>query len=83
MCKSSSIPSEKRLKDRAKVLKKQLGIKQTEALNIVVKEFGYNSWFEYTDASKMHSALALPTPSPSLEFIETGDIPMSNNDYDL
>lgn len=80
MCKSSGIPSEKRLKDRAKVLKKQLGIKQNEALNIVIKEFGYNSWIEYTDASKLRSALALPTPTPSLGFIETSDIPITDND---
>ncbi|QFI36313.1 hypothetical protein FR932_00030 (plasmid) [Moritella marina ATCC 15381] len=84
MCKKTSvIPPEKRLKDRAKLLKKQLGIKQSEALNIVVKEFGYPSWNQYKEALNQQSTLGIPTPPPSLEFVETGDIPMSDNDYDI
>lgn len=45
--KSSTLPSEKRLKERAKKLKKDQGIKQSLALDTVAQEYGFANWLEY------------------------------------
>ena len=36
--------NEKRLKQAATALKKSMGIKQAEALNLIARQYGFDSW---------------------------------------
>ena len=47
-----TIPNVEFLKRKAKCLKKQLGITHTAALDLLVKNYGYNSWNDFTAHNK-------------------------------
>jgi hypothetical protein len=79
---SQALPSLKRLKQKAKEIKKDKGIQHSDALDLVAQEYGYITWLELKDVLDKQVILASPTPQPSLNFVEDGDIPMSDSDYD-
>jgi hypothetical protein len=79
---SQTLPSLKRLKQKAKEIKKSNGIQHSEALDLIAQEYGYKTWHELKAVLDKQEILATPTPQPSLNFVEDGDIPMSDSDYE-
>ena len=79
---SQALPSLKRLKQKAKRIKKDKEIQHSEALDLVAQEYGYKAWTELKTELDQQELLASPTPQPSLNFVEDDDIPMSDTDYD-
>jgi hypothetical protein len=80
---SSNLPTEKRIKERAKKISKEKGIKQTQALEIVSQELGFSSWIQCKEVLKKNELTKTPTPDPSLKFVEDNDVVMNEDDYDL
>lgn len=82
MCKNKpSLPSIKRIKQRAKSLKRNFGIKQSQALDLVANENGFSFWLDLKKALDEQDVLEKPIPAPSLNFVEDEDISMTDIDY--
>lgn len=77
------LPSKKRIKQKAKNLKKIEGIKQTEALYIISQELGFKDWKECLRELDKQEVLATQVPQPSLNFVEDDDILMTDSDYQI
>lgn len=75
--------SERRLKQLAKELKKELGVSHAQALDIVAKNHGFESWGKAVDFFKVQDLAAIPIPAISTGFIETGEIALQDDDYVL
>ncbi|EGU44864.1 MvaI/BcnI family restriction endonuclease [Vibrio splendidus] len=76
-------PSLSRFKQSAKSIKKEFGISQTEALNLVSKKYGFNNWAECNQYYIDLELAAKKIPAPTANFVEDGDIEMSEDDYDI
>jgi len=50
MNKQKHLPSIKRLKQRAKAIKKAQSIKNSQALNIVANQYGFDRWLDLIEA---------------------------------
>jgi|GEM_PF-137896 len=77
------IPSLSRFKQKAKSIKKEYGISQTEALDLASKKYGFNNWAEYNQYHIDLELAAKKIPEPTANFVEDGDIEMSEDDYDI
>jgi hypothetical protein len=75
--------SEKRLKQLAKLLKKNLGITHAQALEQVAKDQGFTSWQKIVDHFKTQEIAAIAAPAVSTDFAETGEIELEDADYVL
>jgi hypothetical protein len=75
--------NEKRLKQAATALKKSMGIKQAEALNLIARQYGFDSWTQLKKELDNGAILEKKTPDASLSFVEAGDVPMDEEDYDV
>ena len=79
----AKLPTENRIKQRAKKLKKELNIPHSEALEQISTEYGFSSWIHLQTELKKNKQTEIPTPDPSLKFIEDNDIEMTSDDYKL
>ncbi|MBA5764595.1 hypothetical protein H2O73_19735 [Vibrio sp. 404] len=79
---NTNLPSVERIKQRAKKLKKELGITHTEALRVISNTFGFNSWEAFQNELKKNDHADLATPPPTTEFVAYDDVIMSDHDYD-
>ncbi|MUJ21376.1 hypothetical protein GNP80_04490 [Aliivibrio fischeri] len=79
----TKLPTENRIKQRAKKLKKELNISHSEALDQISAEYGFSSWFQLQEKLKKNKQAKTPTPAPSLKFIEDNDVEMTSDDYKL
>ncbi|WP_318437862.1 MvaI/BcnI family restriction endonuclease [Photobacterium leiognathi] len=81
--KKLPLPSLLRFKQQAKLIKKEFGISQTEALELASKKYGFKNWPECNQYYVDLGLLAKKTPEPTANFVEDGDIEMSEDDYDI
>lgn len=77
------LPTVNRIKQRAKVLKKEKGIKHTEALNLISKEYGFNNWKDFEKVLEQREQLEIPTPIPSNNFVAHDDVEMTDEDFKI
>ncbi|PHY60396.1 MvaI/BcnI family restriction endonuclease [Shewanella xiamenensis] len=77
-----SLPTETRLKREATHLKKQLGIKQADALTLVSQKYGFSCWQELRKALDESAMLSRVTPQISMDFIEDDDVTLTDEEYD-
>lgn len=75
--------SEKRLKQLAKKLKKELGIKHAEALELAATQNGFESWQKAVDYYKTQELAAVAVPSVSTSFAESGEVELTEDDFVL
>lgn len=75
--------SEKRLKQLAKKLKKELGIKYAEALELAATQNGFESWHKAADYYKTQELAAVAVPSVSTSFAESGEVELTEDDFVL
>lgn len=80
--RSKKLPTCNRVSQRAKKLKKELGIPHTEALERISNEYGYNNWHDFQCEIERQKIENTPIPQLSLNFVSDEDIDMSNDDYD-
>lgn len=78
-----SKPTLSRFKQRAKQLKKEKNISQTEAYSQLSKKFGYDSWPAMRKALQVAEDSKQYVPSPSVNFVADEDVEMSDEDYDV
>jgi hypothetical protein len=76
-----SLPSEKRLKQRAKKLKKQQNLSHARALDLIAKEHGFDDWKTCQRVLSQQEQARIPSPQLSLTFLADDDIDMDK--YDL
>ena len=69
-----------RLKQDAKKLKKEKNISQAEALDIIARNLHFPNWKAIQSEAKKEAQLTPPTPLPSLDFINSEDIILSDED---
>ena len=79
---NSVLPSMGRIKQRAKSLKKELGITHSQALERISISYGFNNWLALQEALKKNSHALIPTPLPQTTFVEDDDVEMSDEDFD-
>ena len=77
----TQLPTLDRVRQRAKKLKNQLKIKHSQALEQICLEYGYENWSSFQSALRENEQSRLPTPSPSLMFVESEDVDMDEDDY--
>ena len=77
------LPSIARIKQRAKAMKKDLCIRQTQALYKISCEYGFKDWQSFHNELKAREQAKYSTPSPSTAFVEYEDVEMSDEDYDI
>lgn len=80
---NTDLPTIKRVKQRAKKLKKELGIPHSEALAVISSSYGFKSWGEFQKELKKNEHAEQPTPLPTTDFVSHDDVEMSEVDYDL
>lgn len=77
------LPTINRVKQRAKKLKKELGISHTEALAAISIESGFADWSVFHAELKKNEQAKAPTPLPSTMFVSYDDVTMSIEDYEV
>ena len=80
---NTTLPTIRRIKQRATKLKKELNIKHSEALLQISNEYGFSDWKSFQEALKNREQAKAPTPPPSTTFVEYDDVEMSDDDYEL
>lgn len=75
--------SEKRLKQLAKELKKELGIKHAAALELAAKQSGFASYQKAADHYKAQELAAVAVPSVSTSFADSGEVELTEDDFVL
>ncbi len=76
--------NEKRLKQEAKLLKKNNdSLNQAQALNIVARKYGYPTWPDVSKELKKQEIEGIPIPSISTNFVEYNEVEMSDKDYEV
>jgi hypothetical protein len=75
--------NENRLRQLAKKLKTELGITHTQALNVIAQNFGFPDWPAVMAELKAQAINGIEFPAISNEFVETGEVEMSESDYVL
>lgn len=76
------LPMESRLKREATSLRKNLGIKQAQALNLISQQYGFSCWQELRKALDQRAMLNRETPQISMDFIEDDDVILTTEEYD-
>ena len=77
------LPTMSRVKQRAKTLKKEKGIRHTEALDLISNEYGFSNWLDFQEALKQNEQTKIPTPIPSNNFVAHDDVEMTDEDFDI
>ena len=70
----------KRFRQEAKKIKKEKNITQAESLDLIAKKNNYEHWKAVLKALKKESQRNIPTPKPSLNFLNSSDIILSKED---
>ena len=83
MPKKSDSRYVKNIKKAATQLKKELGIKQTEALDRISKEHNFENWKSFSKhiLECEQSKKPLPVPQLSLEFVKDSDVDFDESDF--
>src|SRR5690554_6906834 len=79
--KEQILPSLRRLKQKAKLIKKDKRITHSEALNLLAIEYGYKNWAEVKNTLEDMDAINTPVPDVSLHFVEDEEVSMSEEDF--
>mgnify|MGYP000550631179 CR=1 FL=1 len=77
------LPTKRRVTQRAKALKKEYGISHSEALKRIMAEYGFLDWDLFQKELKKNEQAKALIPSPSTGFVESGDVDMSEDDFDV
>ncbi|MFB2734147.1 MvaI/BcnI family restriction endonuclease [Shewanella mangrovisoli] len=77
-----SLPTESRIKREATSLRKNQGIKQAQALNLVSQQYGFSSWQELRKVLDKRAMLSRATPQISMDFIEDDEVSLTDEEYD-
>lgn len=80
---NTDLPTISRVKQRAKKLKKELGITHTEALEVISIDSGFEDWKTYQEELKKNEQAKAPTALPSTIFVSDDDVAMSDDDFDV
>ncbi len=78
---NSDLPTLNRIKQRAKQLKKDLNISQSEAYSKLSNQYGFESWEAMRSAIQKAKDKSQIVPAPSTNFIADDDVEMSEKDY--
>jgi len=81
--RSNRLPTRARITQRAKKLKKELGITHVEALERISHDYGYSTWDDFRKVIERSKLDNVPTPKLSLNFVRDEDVDMSDSDYDV
>ncbi|QJY37912.1 MvaI/BcnI family restriction endonuclease [Vibrio europaeus] len=79
---ATDLPTVERIKQRAKKLKKELGITHTKALEKISANYGFQDWKSFQAELKKNEHSNLTTPSPTTEFVAYDDVEMSFQDFE-
>lgn len=79
--KEQILPSLRRLKQKAKLIKKGQRITHSEALNLVAIEYGYKNWTDVKNTLEDMDVINTPIPDVSLDFVEDEEVSMSEEDF--
>jgi len=79
---SNNFPTAKRLQQRVKELKKQKGIKTHEAYEIISQELNNSSWAVFKPILNLYWKSLIPTPQVSLNFVDDGDVDLTDDEFD-
>ncbi|EOB3677325.1 TPA: hypothetical protein I7707_20155, partial [Vibrio vulnificus] len=80
---NTELPTVERIKQRAKKLKKEMGISHSAALTQISNTYGFDNWTDFQKELKKGEHANLPTPPPTTDFVAYDDIDMNENDYEL
>lgn len=78
-----NLPTMGRLKQRAKKLKKEKGLSQTQAYAELSKQYGFPSWDRLRKAVHANEGVKQYLPPPSLNFTADEDVVMTDEDYEI
>jgi hypothetical protein len=78
----TNYPSEKRLKQLVKRLKKEKQIKTHQAYDLISQTFGHSNWQELKPIIELHWKAQIPSPNVSLNFIDDDDVTLSDEEFD-
>lgn len=78
---STNLPTAERIKQRAKKLKKELGITHSEALTVISNTFGFQDWQSFQKELKKNEHSKLLNLNPTAEFAIHDDADMGSKDY--
>lgn len=78
----ANYPSEKRLKQLVKELKKTKKIKTHQAYDLISQSFGFSSWQEFKPVIELYWKTQISSPQISLDFIDDEDVSLSDEELD-
>lgn len=78
----TNYPSEKRLKQLVKEVKKEKQIKTHQAYDFISQTLGHSSWQELKPLIELHWKTQIPSPQVSLDFIDDEDVTLSDEEFD-
>lgn len=78
---NSDLPTLNRLRQRAKQLKKNLGISQSQAYSKLSNQYGFESWKAMLSAVQKAKDKKQKLPAPSTNFTVDDDVEMTEGDY--
>lgn len=77
------LPTEKRIKERARILAREQGIKLNKSLHNIAVSYGFTEWKQLAKEIRKERLLDTPIPTPSLEFTADLDVVMTEEDFEL
>lgn len=78
----TTLPTERRAKQRATTLKKEQGITHKEALLLVANQYGFSDWETFKNEIQKNEIAQRQIAPPSLDFISDDSIDMTAEDFD-
>lgn len=75
-------PTEKRLKQLVKELKKNKGIKSHQAYDLISQNLNNSNWLDFKPIIKLHWKTQIPSPQVSLDFVNDEDVELSDEEFD-
>lgn len=79
---NKKFPSIKRIKQRAKAVKKEQRISHSQALEVISTEYGFKDWLSFHQELKQNEQSYPPIIAPSTHFVENEDVEMNDEDYE-
>lgn len=79
---AANYPSEKRLKQLAKALKRKKGIKTSEAYDLISQELNNSNWHDFKPVIELHWKTRIPSPQVSLNFVDDEDVELTEQEFD-
>tara|TARA_B100000700_G_scaffold161345_1_gene178686 strand:- start:43612 stop:45060 length:1449 start_codon:yes stop_codon:yes gene_type:complete len=76
----TNYPSEKRLKQLVKQVKKEQRVKIHQAYDLISQSLGHSSWRELKPIIELHWKTQIPSPQASLNFINDEDVTLSDDE---